>query len=1022
MNNSSLLVWTSKGLYCPVGDFFIDPMKKVDRAVITHGHSDHARSGSKAYLTVAEGAGILKARISKKSHVETIDYREAIDVNGVRLSFHSAGHILGSSQVRLEHRGEVWVVSGDYKLQPDPTCAPLETVRCHTFVSECTFGLPIYRWPSTDKVLGQINRWWQGNRERGAASFLHVYSLGKAQRILAGIDASIGPIFVHSAVDKINKAYLASGVCLPAYSVVDNKSAVDLRGALVLGPVSDPAACAGTAEYAVASASGWMRTRRRRKSSGLDYGFILSDHADWNDLLHVIQSTGAERLIAMNGFVQPLTRWFREHGLQAAGLQSISSTLVEGDCSSPQTSLMQGAQGAAVALSFAGARLSEGATVVVDPSKGPGICHGDDCTAGSDSVSQGVDTVAKMFHSVGESCMSGVATQLALTGSVRSDRSVHSADPEQVLPTFLIDSAIAFPTTESTRVSPGRAGVEDGLAETRVTRLGTACQPQHCGPSFGDLCLQLDNNSYGKIAILSDYLQNAPTAESVAALRLLRGLDSRQTLRASSLRDIAINAAGMTEWMYRLCHDESGDLVETISLIVPLLGQPRSLPANELVDKVEHLHRCTPEERAIEFEKTWRELCYEDRMVLNRMVAGGFRVEEPCLAPAIARYARVDARAVEYQLKNSSGTVDCDGIIRKAGSMSHLMPHPFHTVNELEAAAALQGLAPSDLSVEMCWEGVRCQLVRRDENVLLWSSDGALLSDSFPELVEAAAALPDMSVLEGTVLGWKQADVLPGATLKRRLKSPANKKLREDVPVIFMVHDLLEEHGEDLRNCAFSARRARLEALLKNTEGKSAGEVLQLQLFAPCRLQLNPLLRLSHPFEVASVDEISEQLKSVESLGAEGFLVKQRSAAYGSCGAPWFQLSPLPVVVNAALVSVKVPRSESEELEYTLALLRNGELVPVAKMSSLDLSDQESNRLLDFIRNNTLEKFGPVRVIKPEQVFELACVGVQDSSRHKAGLTVRRSRILRWCGEVQQHPIHTVDALKSPKPGANGGA
>ncbi|MBW8771624.1 MAG: ligase-associated DNA damage response exonuclease, partial [Gemmatimonadetes bacterium] len=210
-----MLRLTDRGLYCEAADLYIDPWQPVDRAVITHAHGDHARWGSKWYLASREGARVLRTRLGDDASIELADFGETRTINGVSITLVPAGHILGSAQVRLEHRGEVWVVSGDYKTEPDPTCTPFEPVRCHTFITESTFGLPIYRWPSQPALFADINAWWAANAAAGKASVLYAYAFGKAQRLLHGVDASIGPIVVHGAVEPLNAVYRAAGVDLP---------------------------------------------------------------------------------------------------------------------------------------------------------------------------------------------------------------------------------------------------------------------------------------------------------------------------------------------------------------------------------------------------------------------------------------------------------------------------------------------------------------------------------------------------------------------------------------------------------------------------------------------------------------------------------------------------------------------------------------------------------------------------------------------------------------------------------------
>jgi len=320
-----LLTVTDRGIYCPAGDFYIDPWRGVDFAVITHAHSDHARLGSRCYLTADPGRGVLQERLGFEAVIEGLPYGKPVTRNGVTISLHPAGHILGSSQVRVEHRGEVWVASGDYKVQADPTCTAFLPVRCHTFITESTFGLPIYRWSASDEVFQEINQWWRTNQEAKRTSVLFAYSLGKAQRLLAGVDASLGPIFVHGAVARLLPHYTAAGVRIPDLEKVDTAS---LRAAAGRGLVIAPSATNGSpwlrrfGETSTGFASGWMKIRGARRRQALDRGFVLSDHADWNGLVAAIRATGAERILATHGHTDPLVRWLRENGWQAETLNT----------------------------------------------------------------------------------------------------------------------------------------------------------------------------------------------------------------------------------------------------------------------------------------------------------------------------------------------------------------------------------------------------------------------------------------------------------------------------------------------------------------------------------------------------------------------------------------------------------------------------------------------------------------------------------------------------------------------------
>jgi len=316
---------TKSGLYCARGDFYVDPWRPVARAVITHAHADHAYRGSRSYLVTKEGEGLARIRLDPTATISTLKYGETLDMNGVAVSFHPAGHILGSAQVRVEYKGEIWVVSGDYKLTRDATCAPFEPVRCHYFITEATFGLPIYRWPPTAQVIEEINSWWRRNQEREKASVLFAYALGKSQRILNGIDRSIGPIFTHGSVEHLNRVYRAAGVDLPETIYAgDIKNKKDFIGSLIVAP---PSAQASTwlrrfGSQSTGFASGWMMVRGARRQRAIDRGFVLSDHADWPELMTAIRQSEAETVYVTHGFAPEVVRWLNENGTNAVPLKT----------------------------------------------------------------------------------------------------------------------------------------------------------------------------------------------------------------------------------------------------------------------------------------------------------------------------------------------------------------------------------------------------------------------------------------------------------------------------------------------------------------------------------------------------------------------------------------------------------------------------------------------------------------------------------------------------------------------------
>jgi putative mRNA 3-end processing factor len=340
-----LISLDSAGLFCAVGGFYVDPWRPVERAVITHAHGDHASFGHQHYLVSRPGEHVTRRRVGHAASIQTLDYGKTVTLEGVKLSFHPAGHVLGSAQVRLEYGGEVWVVSGDYKLQPDSTCAPFEPIHCDTFITESTFGLPIYRWRDPEEIFVDVNRWWGENRAAGRASVVYAYALGKAQRVIANVDPSIGPIYTHGAVEALNEAYRATHVSMPpTQRVSEMPRGHDFRGALIVAPPSAQSTpwLRRFGDYADAFASGWMQIRGVRRRRAVDRGFALSDHADWPGLLHAISETGAQRVFVTHGYSEPLVRWLRERGLDAQMLV----TRFAGEEGSAQTEPQEEAAGA----------------------------------------------------------------------------------------------------------------------------------------------------------------------------------------------------------------------------------------------------------------------------------------------------------------------------------------------------------------------------------------------------------------------------------------------------------------------------------------------------------------------------------------------------------------------------------------------------------------------------------------------------------------------------------------------------
>jgi len=316
----SLIEFTESGFYCAAGDFYIDPWKPVKNALITHAHSDHLKYGSSNYLLHQNSLEVAKYRLNNNGNFQSIAYRKPLKINEVEVTFYPAGHITGSAQIKISNKKEVWVISGDYKTEDDGLCTPYEPVKCDHFVTESTFGLPVFSWQKQDEVFEQINQWWQNNKAENKCSVLGAYALGKAQRLLQGLDANIGKILTHGAIENVNEVLRNSGIILQKTTQVsDQFTKKDYVGSLVL---ATPSALNsswmkrfGTCSTAVAS--GWMQIRGTRRRRSVDRGFVLSDHCDWKQLNDAIALTEAENIYVTHGYTDIFTKWLNEQGYNA---------------------------------------------------------------------------------------------------------------------------------------------------------------------------------------------------------------------------------------------------------------------------------------------------------------------------------------------------------------------------------------------------------------------------------------------------------------------------------------------------------------------------------------------------------------------------------------------------------------------------------------------------------------------------------------------------------------------------------
>ena len=313
-----LLAFNEKGIYCAQADVYLDPWKPVKKAIISHGHADHARWGHQQYITHISNVPIIKHRLGD-IEVSGVEWNDSFSIRGVKFSLHPAGHIIGSSQIRVEYQGEVWVFTGDYKTEDDGVAVPYEPVKCHTFITECTFGLPAFKWTPQDQVMTDINNWWQQNRDDGKTSVLFGYSLGKAQRLLKHLDTSIGKVYTHGAIENMTDV-LRTQVEFPETTRITRETRKEeIKGNIVLAPPSAHGSnwIRKMVPYVTASASGWMTFRGARRRRAIDKGFVLSDHCDWQGLLESIKETGCEKVICTHGYSDIFSRFLREQAYDA---------------------------------------------------------------------------------------------------------------------------------------------------------------------------------------------------------------------------------------------------------------------------------------------------------------------------------------------------------------------------------------------------------------------------------------------------------------------------------------------------------------------------------------------------------------------------------------------------------------------------------------------------------------------------------------------------------------------------------
>ena len=522
---------------------------------------------------------------------------------------------------------------------------------------------------------------------------------------------------------------------------------------------------------------------------------------------------------------------------------------------------------------------------------------------------------------------------------------------------------------------------------------------------FARLFAQLDETTRTneKIDAMARYFVEADPADAAWAVHFLAGGRPKRLIGARRLAEWAMAEADVPEWLFEESYHAVGDLAEAISLLLPDVSEGSDRPLREWIEeRLLALSGASEETQRAAMLAAWRELGGVERFVWNKLITGGFRVgvSTQLVVRALAKATGVEEGVVAHRLTGAwEPTADSFRALSAAdvADADISRPYPFFLAYPLEDDLETLGSA-ADWQVEWKWDGIRAQLVRRRGQTFLWTRGEELVTDRYPEIAEAAALLPDGTVLDGDLMPWRDGAPLPFAQLQRRIgRRTLGAKMLAEVPVVLVVYDVLEIGGVDLRSEPMAARRARLEQLLSASPLRA-------------RFIVSPLVTGE------GWEPVRTAWSSARDRAAEGLMLKRRDAAYGvgRRRGPWWKWKVQPYTADAVMVYAQAGhgRRASLNTDYTFAVWDDGKLVPFAKAYS-GLTDDEIRRLDAWIRRNTLEKFGPVRSVKPEQVFELAFEGIQPSPRHKSGIAVRFPRILRWRTDKKPEDADSIDTLRS---------
>lgn len=520
---------------------------------------------------------------------------------------------------------------------------------------------------------------------------------------------------------------------------------------------------------------------------------------------------------------------------------------------------------------------------------------------------------------------------------------------------------------------------------------------------FAQLIQQVTNTTRtnDKRDALVQYLHDAPDADRLWLVALFTGRRPRRIISASLLSEWALEIAHIPSWLFGESYSTVGDLAETISLILPpATEQQAAMSLAEMMDEFRKLQKADDARKKAFVLDQWKQLSRSACLVFNKLITGGFRigVSQNLVIQAIALYTRKEPQAVAHLI---SGNWDpyaisfSDLIHESLVEVDSSKPYPFYLAYALEGEVASLG-GPAEWQIEWKWDGIRGQLIRRSGSLYLWSRGEELITDKFPEIESLYALLPDGVVLDGEILSYRDGMPIAFQYLQTRItRKTVSKKQLTEAPVVFMAYDLLEYKGEDLRNKTMEERRALLEVLVKQVN--------------------SPHLILSPLVQPATWDELMQLLGTSRERGCEGFMLKRKASVYqaGRRRGDWWKWKVQPLTVDAVMVYAQKGSGKRGNLytDYTFAVKNGNELVPFAKAYS-GLTDKEIAQVDKFVRQNSIEQFGPVRTVKPELVFEIAFEGIAASNRHKSGVAVRFPRIARWRTDKHADEINTLEELK----------